>query len=230
MTAIDDAQARLRARNRNPQKEPWQPPVLADFHAGRYVLAFDATLTNCGWVLFLVALAPGGERSLAVVAKGTIRPSHRSDGFLGTWEKARHLQDEVDALIARMTLMTGGLLDVVVEAPSVGGGWRTESSLIAGMLVWVAMPEGCPALSATHVSAVLLGDPGIRSEDRKKRIRAAVIGYCPEAAGRDWNEHERDALATGLTHLWDLGHLPRVVIDPAIRPGVIVMTGIGEGQ
>ena len=223
MTAIDDAQARLRARKRKPAAEPWQPPRLADFAPGRYVLPFDATLTNCGWVVFSISAG-----ALVVIAKGTIRPARQHDGFLGTWEKARTLRGEVDRLITRWCARLP--LDVIVEAPSVGGGSRTESSLIAGMLVWAEMPGGCPAISATHVSAVLLGDPKVRSAERKKRIRAAVIGYCPQASGRDWNEHERDALATGLAYLWDLGHLPQVVIDPAIRPGVIVMTGIGEGQ
>src|SRR5205823_1464066 len=125
----------------------------------------------------------------------------------------RTLRGEVDRLLSHWCATLP--LDVVVEAPSVGGGSRTESSLIAGMLVWAELPGGCPAISATHVSAVLLGDPRVRSAERKKRIRAAVIGYCPGAAGRDWNEHERDALATGLAHLWDLGRLPQVVIDPA---------------
>lgn len=223
MTAIDDAQARLRDRKRQPQRQPWQPPRLADFLTERHVLAFDATLTNCGWAILVISAGV-----LAVIAKGTVRPPHQHDGFLGTWEKARTLRGEVGGLLSRWCATLP--LDIVVEAPSVGGGSRTESSLIAGMLVWAEIPGGCPAISATHVSAVLLGDPKVRSAERKRRIRAAMIGYCPQAAGRDWNEHERDALATGLTHLWDLGHLPQAATDPAIQPGVIIMTGIGDGQ
>jgi hypothetical protein len=54
------------------------------------------------------------------------------------------------------------------------------------------------------VSAVLLGDPKTKSEDRKAAIKEAVCRYIPEAAGRTWNEHTRDALSVGLTRLFDL--------------------------
>jgi len=72
------------------------------------------------------------------------------------------------------------------------------------MLVWLDWPRACHDISATHVSAVLLGDARVRSAERKVAIREAVIRLCPEAAGRRWNEHIRDALATGLTYLHDL--------------------------
>ena len=65
-------------------------------------------------------------------------------------------------------------------------------------------PGKCAVVSPTHVSAVLLGDPKIRSEQRKPAIKAAVARYVPETAGRDWNEHERDGLSVGLTRLYDM--------------------------
>jgi hypothetical protein len=177
---------------------PWRFPALSDFTHYRWVLAFDATLTNCGWTWFMVT--PEG---VLVGARGTIRPRTSETGYLGTWDKARGLDEEVTPLIERHIRQVP-LAALVVEAPSVGGGSRTESSLIAGMLVW-RQDRGCAVVSATHVSAVLLGDPRCKSAERKKRIREAVIRLCPEASGRGWNEHERDALATGLAHLHDLG-------------------------
>lgn len=197
MSAIDDARAQLRERKKPRQAESWHFPEMGDFRTFRYVLAFDATLTNCGWVLFVVDYA-----AVSVIAKGTIRPKTAETGYLGTWDKARSLRYEAEHLVHAWSGRACGRFELVVEAPAVAGN-RTESSLIAGMLVWMAAPD-CHVISATHVSAVLLGDSRISSAERKKRIRAAVIRLCPETAGRAWNEHERDALATGLTHLYDL--------------------------
>lgn len=172
----------------------WRPPEIADFQEFRYVLAFDATLTNCGWVFFIVK-----SGAVGIIDKGTIKPRTDHVSYMGTWEKGRQLDVALTAMIGQ----TGIYADIVVEAPSVGGGSRTESSLIAGMLVRNAAPADCSVVSATHVSAVLLGDAKIRSAARKPAIREAVIRLCPETA-RGWNEHERDALATGLVHLHDV--------------------------
>jgi hypothetical protein len=164
------------------------------------VLVFDATLSHCGWVNFTVAGA-----GVVVHGKGTISRTTPYIGYLGTWDKARLLQERLAELLAWDRREFGALprRKLAVEAPSVGGGSRTESSLIAGMLVWMTSPSDCAVVSATHVSAVLLGDSRARSAERKKRIREAVILLVPEAASRKWDEHQRDALATGLTHLYD---------------------------
>lgn len=222
MTAIDDARSQLRERKKPRQEEPWHFPEPDEFRQDRHVLAFDAALTNCGWTFFMVR-----SGVVIVIAKGTIRPQTSLTGYLGTWDKAEQLQAEIAGTISRFSLMAYGQCELVVEAPSVGGGSRTESSLIAGMLVRLGRPW-CRVISATHVSAVLLGDPRVRSAERKKLIRSAVIRLCPEAAGRTWNEHERDALATGLTCLHDLkpafGSIS-VKTCPAVPPGTIVITG-----
>lgn len=196
MTAIDEAREQLRARKVVPAALPWAPPVLADFLPDRYVMAFDATLTNCGWVIFAVVLG-----RIMVLARGTIRPVTGETGYMATWDKARQLKYEIDLAIGRWTPPGGYRCDIVVEAPAVKGN-RIESSLIAGLLVWMDRP-GCSVVSATHVSAVMLGEARMPSAERKKAVRRTVIRLCPEAVGRDWNEHERDALITGLTHLHD---------------------------
>jgi hypothetical protein len=201
MSVLDDSRARLRARADKAQAaapEPWHFPDLSEFWPNQYVLAFDATLTNCGWVFFCVCMG-----RVIVVDKGTIRPKTAEVGYLGTWDKADRLRWEVGSLIFRFKA-ADPKMRLVVEAPSVGGGSRTESSLIAGMLVWSGRRSECAVVSATHVSAVLLGDSKMKSAPRKKAVKEAVVCLYPEAAGRDWNEHERDSLATGLVHLYDI--------------------------
>jgi hypothetical protein len=199
-SVLDESRALLRARAQKAgaaAPEPWRFPDALDFCPNRYVLSFDATLTNCGWVFFCVCLG-----RVIVAAKGTIRPKTAEVGYLATWDKVDQLRREVDALIARWERQDPRML-LVVEAPSVGGGSRTESSLIAGMLVWCGRRDRCAVVSATHVSAVLLGDPKMKSAPRKKAVKDAVVRLYPPSAGRDWNEHERDALATGMVHLYD---------------------------
>lgn len=200
-SVLDDSRAALRARTEKAQAavpEPWHFPDLSEFRRDQYVLAFDATLTNCGWVVFAVILG-----QVTVIDKGTVRPKTAEVGYLATWDKADRLRCEVESLIARWQQVDSRML-LVVEAPSVGGGSRTESSLIAGMLVWSGRRAECAVVSATHVSAVLLGDPRMKSAPRKKAVKGAAGRLYPPSAGRDWNEHERDSLATGLVHLYDI--------------------------
>lgn len=201
MTAIDDSRALLRARAQKAEAAappPWRFPDALDFLPNRYVLAFDATLTNCGWVFFCVCMG-----AVVVVEKGTFRPKTAEVGYLATWDKADQLGIQIRELIRRWR-MADPRASIVVEAPSVGGGNRTESSLIAGLMVWAGRRSECAVVSATHVSAVLLGDPKMKSAPRKKAVKEAVVRLYPAAAGRDWNEHERDSLATGLVHLYDI--------------------------
>jgi hypothetical protein len=200
MSVLDDARSQLQGRKPPAKGDPWHFPVLDDFAQGVRVLAFDATLSHTGWILFEVS-----PRWIIVRYKGCINPVTELTGYRGTWEKARHLRAALDSVI-----LQHGSADAhrVVEAPSVGGGSRTESSLIAGLLVYLDWPRATHDLSATHVSAVLLGDPRVRSAERKVRIREAVIRLCPQAAEHGWNEHIRDALATGLTYLYDLNRKP----------------------
>lgn len=198
--AVDQARTQLRGRRGlRIEAEPWHPPVLADLAPGR-VLAFDATLSHCGWVLMEAT-----EASFRVWDRGTINPATDQTSYLETWHKARQLAPQLD----RLFVTQGCDAEIVVEAPLASSmGSRTESSLIAGMLVWMHAPARTAVVSATRVSKVLLGDHQVRSAERKKAIRAAVIALVPGCAGRDWNEHMRDALATGLTYLLDKSRRP----------------------
>lgn len=194
MSVLDDVRGELRERPKG-AGPAWHFPLIEEFAWGVRVLAFDATLSHTGWVLFEVL---GGR--IIIRSKGIINPETSQTGYRATWDKARQLRGYLDGVVGH------GAPQVhrVVEAPSVGGGNRTESSLIAGLLIYLDWPRVTHDVSATHVSAVLLGDPRVRSAERKKMIRSAVTALCPEAAQSGWNEHIRDALATGLTYLHDL--------------------------
>jgi hypothetical protein len=198
---VEEARRRLQARKTAPARPPWRPLVAADLQPGVRVLAFDASLANVGW-----ALAWAEPDKVHVSAHGTIRPKARDDGYMGTWRRAAEL---------RAALLGDGLFyaharsgsPVGVEAPVVGGGHRTESSLVAGLMVWQTFDE-VQVVSATHVSAVLLGDSKIKSAERKPAVKAAVCRLVPEAAGPDWNEHGRDAVSVAVTMLHDLKEAP----------------------
>lgn len=197
---MEETRARLLEARRSaaPGRTSWTPPVIGDFAHDRRILAFDASLSNTGWVVFIIT-----NNRVIVEGKGTIRPKCSDGGYLGTWQKAAFLRRRLgeEPLIARYARDPEVLR--AVEAPVVGGGHRKESSLIAGMTVWMECDD-CEDVSATSVSAVLLGDARIRSEVRKPAVKAAVLRFVPEAAGRDWNEHERDGMSVGLVRLWKL--------------------------
>ena len=200
-TVAEAARRQLRAAKSAPAKPPWQPPRWEDFLQHRMIIAFDASLVNTGWVAGRAWL-----RGFDVIGHGTIKPETEAVGYMATWERARLLEDALwdEPLINAYVHEDEDAL-MAVEAPPVGGGLhRTESSLVAGLTVWRQAPAKCAAISATHVSAVLLGDPKIPSRQRKPAIKAAVSQYVPDAAGRGWTEHERDALSVGLTRLFDL--------------------------
>lgn len=199
VTGVEAARRHLRdVRKPGAQRPAWHPPALTDFAPDTRVMAFDASLANVGWVVFIIR---GGR--VVIEGHGTIRPKQEDDGYMGTWQRARDLYRQLWAEGLVLRYMYDGDVLKAVEAPVVGAGHRKESSLIAGMVVWM---ESSPieVVSATHVSAVLLGDPRIRSAERKPAVKAAVVRLVPEAAGRDWNEHERDALSVGLVRLFDL--------------------------
>jgi hypothetical protein len=202
----EETRIRLRAgaaavRKRAAARPPWQPPAVTGFLPERRILAFDASLVNTGWVVIVVK-----DGRVFVEGHGTIHPGDNGQvGYMATWQRARSLKAALwDAGLVVRYMRDPETLKAV-EAPPAGGGLhRVESSLIAGMTCWLECGTDCAVVSATHVSAVLLGDHQISSRERKPAVKAAVLRYVPEAKGRGWDEHQRDALSVGLTRLFDL--------------------------
>lgn len=196
---------RMRARlsKGKPKGRSFTPPELTDFAVNTSVLAFDPTLSNCGWVTIeIYEQAFSGGLRFMPIERGTIRPSSASSGFTGTWEKAKTLNDELAKLIFHKSLFASA---VICETPWVGsGGHRTESALIAGTLVYLYSGELFRPVSAQHAYAVLCGGRRPPTAQAKKDIALSVARYIPESSGRGWNEHQRDAAALALTYLHDL--------------------------
>jgi Holliday junction resolvasome RuvABC endonuclease subunit len=182
-------------------KPEWRAPVLGDFACYQEVLAFDAALRNTGWVLLVRTSTLGFH----VKDHGTIRLATPHKSYMATWDLAEQLAVAVRRLLSEQR---DDYIKILVESPSVGGGWRTESSLIAGLQIWQAsrrwQGKGFYTVAADHVSRVLTGN----REHDKKQIAAAVAAIIPETARRSWNEHERDAAAVALAHLYDQVHPP----------------------
>lgn len=185
-----------------PRGKLFEPPRLLDFAPGIHVLAFDPTLTNCGWVRLEIKL-DDGQPWLQVWGHGTIRPRTDEKGFMATWDKARYLNDELALIIRRASRWPGSV--VVCETPWVGsGGHRTESALMAGSVVYLYAGELFRPVSAQHAYSVLCGGRRPATSQAKKDIAVSVARYILDSAGRGWNEHERDAAALALTYLYDL--------------------------
>jgi Holliday junction resolvasome RuvABC endonuclease subunit len=188
----------LRAARKAPAREPWREPTYADFAYYERALALDATLTHTGWID--LEATPAG---ILVYDKGIINIATDQRGYMETWEKALLLTIELEPVLHWARLYG---THVVVEAPLSRNVNRFESTLIAGLLVYLDRRrhhQKCHMISATHASAVLLGDAKTRSAERKPKIREAVTRLIPEAGMPGWNEHIRDAAAVGLTHLFD---------------------------
>ena len=157
------------------------------------MLAFDPSLNDFGWVVLSV------HDSVEVIDRGSIRPRTEDTGYLGMWRRAWLLSRDLWDIRYKYSDADY----VACEAPLVGTGMRKESSEIGGTVAYLIFCQrGFRGVAARHASSVLCGSP----RHDKKEIRDAVARYVPEAATRKWNEGQRDALAVGLTCLWDLAH------------------------
>jgi Holliday junction resolvasome RuvABC endonuclease subunit len=197
----DQVRERLARREEKAARPQWEPPPISAFPQGAESICFDPSLSNTGWAWLCVL----GDR-VRVLAKGTVRSATGKTGYEGTYEKAHCIAKGLASVFANMPVRVDDApprIRVSWEAPSVGGGHRTESSLIAGLLVREAALRAYVVMSvvqANRVSSVLAGNP----KHDKKEIAAAVARYIPESTERDWNEHIRDAAAVGLTDLLDV--------------------------
>lgn len=195
VSGLGDITARIRAWPDLMRSVPaaWEPPGTDDFAEGVPVLAYDGSLSATGWA----CIARWG--SLFVLhGHGTLRVVTELTGFRGTYDKAYRMSPLIENVyISQVTTRRDTI--TAWEAPPVIG-HRTESTLIAGYLVYQACSGRGFAVAANHASKVLTGGP----RHDKKEIAAAVARYVPEALNRNWSEHSRDALAIALTVLWDL--------------------------
>lgn len=184
------------AKGPKARKKVWTPPDPARFRHG-YVLSFDQTLTHTGYTVVQSDYSGLWVRMGDVVDVTTNRK-----GFEETYHKAEQLAPRLAGLCAM-----GSFVDSIVhEMPSVQG-YRTESSLIAGLLIRQAASQtarGVPVVAVSNMSMrALLNAPEDRHE--KKHVRIAVEALIPKEhrTTRRWNEHVHDAVGLALTHLYE---------------------------
>jgi Holliday junction resolvasome RuvABC endonuclease subunit len=193
-----EAFAAGKVEKNKPKPAPeWIPPTIEDFAWGIRIQAFDQTLTNTGYVQVEVGEwdPPINGPGVRIWDTQTIRP--KPDPFLRSFAEKFDRQYQLAAELTKIIECTD---PVVFEMPAVHG-FETESSLLAGSAIYdVAMEnqgKRPTMVSKNHVGSVLCNDP----KAKKPEIKKALMRYLPEVAG---NEHTRDALAIGLTYLYDL--------------------------
>jgi Holliday junction resolvasome RuvABC endonuclease subunit len=183
-------------------KKEWVAPVGEDFDS-ESVLAFDQTLTHTGWAILRTF-----EGHVRVMLTGMCTPRDE-DGLtsliLTLW-RASEIGDQVHQVLAAHSRSVDA---VVHEMPAVHG-MRLESSLLAAREVQRCWREVGAATSLTpvynqHMEKVLL-HPDDRQVDKKRHVKEAVLRYVDLSMlpkGSRLNEHVYDAMALGLTHLYD---------------------------
>lgn len=197
----DDILQRIRekvAEGRNRKVSPtFRPPTAADFRIESQILAFDQTLSNCGWALLSTK---GG--ALTVRDSGTIKPPtlNGQKGFEATLAKAVPLASRIQHVL---NLNHGLFEEVVLELPAVVG-YRTESSLIAAVMICVELDRmGCKQpefVSRQAAGTILVGNRHATKAESSQFVNNLIIGH-PTGPGC-WTEHVRDACFVGMKFLY----------------------------
>jgi Holliday junction resolvasome RuvABC endonuclease subunit len=197
----DDILQRIRekiAEGRTRKVAPtFRPPTAADFRIESQILAFDQTLSNCGWAL---VNTEGGK--VTVPESGTIKPPtlNGQKGFEATLAKAVPLASRIQHVL---NMQYSRFEEVVLELPAVVG-YRTESSLIAAVMICVELDRmGCKQpefVSRQAAGTVLVGDRHA-SKTESSRFVNDLITEHPTGTGC-WTEHVRDAVFVGAKYLY----------------------------
>lgn len=169
----------------------WLPPGLDQFATG-HIFALDQSLTNTGVVRMEIS-----EQGLIVHEKFTIRPLTDRESFWGSYDKTEGTLNELINFFRIWPMVK----DVVCEMPAVGG-MRTDSSLLAGYAAYRASKAAGKQLSMVSMlhTRKVLGGPTCKT---KYDLKLALAKILPASQRRPWNEHTRDGLGLGLTHLYD---------------------------
>lgn len=177
------------------KREPLSPEDIKEWSTQCQVLAFDQTLSHCGMAL---VSAQGGVPLVRFA--GELRP--QVDPALTSFERTYAKALALRGLLREPEPVTAmACADIIVyEMPAVGG-YRTESSLLAGYVVrQFAHESGLPVAMVSNTSMRALIAP---VSEGKAPIARAIDALVPEGRryARSWNEHVRDAVGLALTHL-----------------------------
>lgn len=176
----------------------YRPPVVSDFAPDVQILAFDQTLSNCGWSLINTE-----DSAITVVDSGTIRPPAipvTVKGFEATFTKSIMIARDIRLLLRRLH---GQYEQVVLELPAVIG-YRTESSLVAAVTICLALDEAEESfptfVSRQSAATKLAGSPSATKKVTNDLVESLVDAH-PTGTGQ-WTEHVRDAVLVGLRALY----------------------------
>jgi hypothetical protein len=180
------------------RKTTWIKPTGEDFADG-LVLAFDQTFSKTGWCLVDVK-----DGEVDVQIKGFIQepPIPDKPAFEDILQRSEWMYDRIYAVIWEAT--EWGPFGVVHEAPVLHA-MRVEASLLGALAVRLATRKvlgQSPVIIENRRMLGLLVPPDERyNQTGKSHITRALLPYYDTRKG--WNEHNRDALALALTHLYD---------------------------
>ena len=195
----DGLRERIRGVAKPPhrKKNEWVAPRVDEFAEKIRVLCFDQSVNNTGVVMLW---ADYGR--VTVWSQQTLVPDKDPDLFSVDRIIQRAVSQDEFIREAICEARADGKVDAVVVERTPLEGYRTESSLLASFSIHRLAPEilGVPVtvVANNHAKAVMLA-PNRRSE--KIHTKDLLDRY--RIPGR-WNEHTRDALLLGLTHLYDV--------------------------
>lgn len=188
MSPIDQSMNLGKFALHKPKPEAPLTFATAKFGNGE-VLAFDQTLTKTGW-----ALVKSGTGKITVPECGVLRPPKaETQGFEDNYARALWLYDEMLNLIVRYNPFI-----IVQEMPAVGG-YRTDSSLMAGLSLRIAA-QGCGKtvfmISQQTAKKLATGNAKAEKRDVKKAVEARV-----DLLDKKISQDISDAIALALVHL-----------------------------
>ncbi len=201
--SLAEKAATLRAKAPKSRKVIWNRPVPSSFSEGT-VLSFDQTFSKTGWCLVRVE-----DRSIDVLAKGFIQepPIPDTAKFEDILQRSEWMYDRIGHVIRSEVIdraLDGDGFTVIHEAPILHG-MRIEASLLGGFAVRIATRRALGTIPVIvenrRMLAVLVPPEERLNQAGKSHITRALLPYWDTRKG--WNEHNRDALALGLTYLHD---------------------------
>jgi len=183
------------------RKKEWEPPSFGEFLDGA-VLAYDQGAFCTGWCYFWKS----SETGLVVLDKGVFKepPVPGLKSHADTLQRATWMAERIQAHIHEQRLMPSDLNEfwIVHEMPPIQG-WRPEVSLMGALAIRLATERSLHrvvSVANQHMRSVLVGSE--RNDGSKRVVKEALARYG-RFVGDGWNEHNRDALALGLTFLYD---------------------------
>lgn len=199
----------LAGRRASKTRPVWQPPTRADFRPG-FVLAFDQSLANTGFVVLEIKRDKHDRNELTILTSEILRTVDEAEGKGGHAENLRRAQVQYRNYFSLLKSFSVHRSHATIahESPPDGGGklMRPESSLLSALALRIAaqeamFPLGVAVASGTH-RKIVCG----RGNVDKKTAHEGLATWAPLLvngyAKHITNEAKRDALSVALSALY----------------------------